>query len=483
LRHRRLHRLGRRLSGAALEVRDALGRHPGPHRRQDSGHGRHPGRADLRFGTADHHSVRPDPVPRVRRFGPARDHGRAHQPARHPGRQMEDDPADGGAGLPAVRPQLGRLGPALRLPARLPAVLGHPDLAGRADHPVDRLAIFQRRPEADAGSLIPPGGQAEMKKALGYPSAFSRTTKARSRVRGRPKRGSSSGKGRVIHAVDVAQGHGHGLGGDDDAAVDVAVIAVGVALGQDGGVEVGADDLALRIDRRRARRAADGVGRDGHVHHRIGVDAVLGGQQLGRDVEGLGARRAVPQAREGGEGPDALAGNVRTFDPTIGQTQSAGGVGVDGVAIGGEAGGGQLRRARRGRRRRWPGRTGSGDRSRPGRRAGRLPTGRGGRRGQPAWCLRSGAPTGPRGFPCPAGCGRRGCRRSAIRGSWTATIPDGSAPAPDRSGARRTGRTGRPADGCRRTRQNADRTAWRAPAPRARWPAPTGTGANRPRPR
>ncbi|MNC49003.1 hypothetical protein D3C75_981520 [compost metagenome] len=113
LRHRRLDRLGRRLSGAALARRDALGRHPGPHRRQDSGHRRHLGRADLGFGAADHHSLRPDPVPRVRRLGPARNHGRAHQPARHPGRQVEDHPADGGPGLPAVRPQLGRLGPAV----------------------------------------------------------------------------------------------------------------------------------------------------------------------------------------------------------------------------------------------------------------------------------------------------------------------------------------------------------------------------------
>ncbi|MNQ77585.1 hypothetical protein D3C85_924660 [compost metagenome] len=153
----------------------------------------------------------------------------------------------------------------------------------------------------------------------------------------------------MIHAVDVAQGRGHGLGGDDDAAVDVAVIAVGVALGQDGGVEVGADDLAPGVDGGRTRRAADGVGRDGHVHHRVRVDAVLGGQQLGRDVEGLGPRRTIPQAGEGGEGADALARNVRAFDPAIGQAQGAGGVGIDGVAIGGEAGGGQLFRGAVGR--------------------------------------------------------------------------------------------------------------------------------------
>ena len=41
----------------------------------------------------------------------------------------------------------------VRLPAPLPAVLRRPDLAGRHRHPVDRLAVFQRGAEADAGSV------------------------------------------------------------------------------------------------------------------------------------------------------------------------------------------------------------------------------------------------------------------------------------------------------------------------------------------
>ena len=53
-----------------------------------------------------------------------------------------------------------------------------------------------------------------------------------------------------LHAVDVAQHRGNRGARDDDAAVDVAVVTVGAALCQDGGIEVGADHLACRVDRR-----------------------------------------------------------------------------------------------------------------------------------------------------------------------------------------------------------------------------------------
>jgi hypothetical protein len=54
----------------------------------------------------------------------------------------------------------------------------------------------------------------------------------------------------TLHAVDVAQQGGYGGARDNDASVDVAIVAVGVALCEDGGVEVGADHFASFVDRR-----------------------------------------------------------------------------------------------------------------------------------------------------------------------------------------------------------------------------------------
>src|SRR5690606_19806846 len=106
--------------------------------------------------------------------------------------------------------------------------------------------------------------------------------------------------------------------------------------------EGGADHFTLGVDHRRAGVAADDVvGRD-EVIDDVLVDAALGvDEALGR-VERLGAGGALVQAAHVGEGRHGHAAIGPAFHLAIGQAEREGRVGVEVVAIDGEAGLGDL---------------------------------------------------------------------------------------------------------------------------------------------
>src|SRR5690606_38311714 len=107
------------------------------------------------LGAAGRHPLRPDPVPRVRRLGPARDRGRQGQAAGHPAGQVEDGAADGrpGGAAAGARSAVGRLRPAVRVAAALPDLRLSTALAGDDRHPLDRLAVLLEGAAEDAAAL------------------------------------------------------------------------------------------------------------------------------------------------------------------------------------------------------------------------------------------------------------------------------------------------------------------------------------------
>ena len=88
--------------------------------------------------------------------------------------------------------------------------------------------------------------------------------------------------------------------------------------------------------------------------------------------------------------------------------------------------------------------TGSADRPTPRSPPARLPTARGARPDRPASCRRPAARQRLGRFLAQQAADARIVDGQPSRGSWTATIPAGPAPAPDRPAARRTGLTWTP---------------------------------------